>query len=104
MEVLLDIALEGWTAHEAEQPRRRRRGTRVPHAASQRGSNLAFDKLLPRLSKGARVELCDGISDVEEELYDEAASAVRVRDIRTLDKLVEEIKFSSAAQRSCSIR
>lgn len=64
----------------------------------------AFTKLLPLIGLDARKAICNGLGDVEDELYDALASAVRQRDIYTIDKATEELKFTVGSERSCKIR
>ena len=90
-------------AHETQPPTRNPRPSRGSGRYSGAGGVRAFRKMLPFLSLDARKQVCGGLAEVEEELYDEATTAVRVRDLRTLDFLVEELKFASGSKQSCRI-
>ena len=102
--------------HAEERGRRRHRRKRakeVVHGHHGRyrsgfvgnsGGIRAFRKLTPNLTVDARKQLCQGLAEEEESLYDEAKTAVDVRDLRTLDVLVEELKWTSGARQTCRIR
>ena len=102
--------------HAEERGRRRHRRKRAKEVVhghhgryrstfvSNNGASRAFRKLTPKLTADARKQVCEGLVDTEESLFDEASTAVRVRDIRTLDVVVEELKFLASARQTCRIR
>ena len=90
-------------AHETQPPTRNPRPSRGSGRYSGAGGVRAFRKLTPFLSLDARKQICDGLSEVEDALYDELTTAVRVRDLRTLDSVVEELKWTSGSNQSCHI-
>jgi hypothetical protein len=95
-------------AREAARPSGRGRGRRrrsyIRGVGSQSGGVRAFTKLLPLIGVEARKSICNGLGDVEDELYDTLGSAVRQRDIYTIDRVTEELKFTVGSERSCRIR
>ena len=79
------------------------RGSAPKEWASQAGGVIGFSKLLGRVDTSTLKSVCEGLADTAEE-YDDAERAVKVRDLRSLNKLVEELRWTEGAEQSCRIR
>ena len=110
--VTLFISLPRWEAHESDRRHRRAKETIRRHrqrvstqgVGSQAGGVLGFAKLIGRVDASTSKGVCEGLEDTTEELYDDAERAVKVRDLRSLNKLVEELRWSEGAAQACRIR